>query len=317
MVLMGELIEKLKVSCPDVLVETVGGYGAVTDPPTTLEVIHAKQRVVWAHWGRNHKMGYDDDRYLEKPKLEKWRKAAKGGLTLCQYYTDNFAEPWVLSPFTIAIEGDLKYFLQHKIDAMYMLMWPRGYWWNHGLNGYLGGICFYDVSRNPLDVLQDYALNYFGSDAGPLLGKYLEQWARNVELSYHVRGYSTDADRAMLAAQRKEFLEPAMKLVKGNSILERRVGKVEKLHTLAERLMENDRQRGEIQRLRRDGNLVAAEERLNRMKTDTDKILDFFYELADLNQGLIERKEVPTFIKANLKNWIDEEAKKISAKATN
>jgi len=26
-----------------------------------------------------------------------------------------------------------------------------------------------------------------------------------------------------------------------------------------------------------------------------------FYTLADLNQGLIERKEVPTFIKANVK----------------
>jgi len=310
--LMGELIEKLKVSCPDVLVETVGGYGAVTDPPSNLEVIHPKQRVVWAHWGRYHNMGYDDDRYPIKPQLEKWRKAAKGGLTICQYYTDNFAEPWVMAPFAIALEGDRKYFLQHKIDAMYMLMWPRGYWWNHSLNGYLGGKCFYDVSLDPYELIHDYALNYFGKDAGPLLGKYFEQWARNVDLSYHVRGDSTDKERAMLATQRKELLEPAMKLVKNNSVLERRVGKVEKLHSLAERLMEIHRQQDEIQRLRKSGNLVEAQKRLDEAKTNTDKVLDYFYELADLNQGLIERKEIPTFIKANLKNWIDEEGKAIA-----
>lgn len=316
MILMGELIEKLKISCPNVLVETVGGYGAVTDPPTNLEVIHPKQRVVWAHWGRYHNMGYDDDRYPVKPQLEKWRKAAKGGLTICQYYTDNFAEPWVMAPFAIALEGDRKYFLQHKIDAMYMLMWPRGYWWNHSLNGYLGGKCFYDVSLNPYELLHDYAQNYFGKDAGPLLGKYFEQWARNVDLSYHVRGDSTDKERAMLVTQRKEFLEPAMKFAKENSVLERRVGKVEKLHSLAERLMEIHRQRNEIQRLRKSGNFAKAEERLNAAKTNTDEVLTFFYTLADLNQGLIERKEVPTFIKANLKNWIDEEAKAIAAKTS-
>ena len=317
MILMGELIEKLKTSCPNVLVETVGGYGAVTDPPSNLEVIHPQQRVVWAHWGRYHNMGYDDDRYPVKPQLEKWRKAAKGGLTICQYYTDNFAEPWVMAPFTVALEGDRKYFLQKKIDAMYMLMWPRGYWWNHSLNGYLGGKCFYDVSLNPYELIHDYAQNYFGKDAGPLLGKYFEQWARNVDLSYHIRGDSTDKERATLARQRKELLEPAMKVTKGNPDLERRVGKVEKLHTLAEQLMEIHRQRAEIERLRKTGDFAKAEERLNESKTNTDEVLAFFYTLADLNQGLIERKEVPTFIKANLKKWIEEEAKAIAARSAN
>ena len=38
-----------------------------------------------------------------------------------------------------------------------------------------------------------------------------------------------------------------------------------------------------------------------------------FYKLADLKQGLIERQEVPTFITANVKNWLEEEDKAIVA----
>ena len=117
-------------------------------------------------------MGYDDLRYDRKDNLEKWRRAARGGITICQYYTDNFAEPWVMSPFTVALEGDRRYFRQNRIDSVYLLMWPRGYWWNHGLNAYLAGRCFYDFALNPQDLLRDYARNYFGPEAGPLLADY-------------------------------------------------------------------------------------------------------------------------------------------------
>ena len=207
MLLMSEIIERLKTSRPDLLVETVGGYGAVTDPPDTAQ-IHPQQRVVWAHWGRGYTSGYDDPRYDRKDNLEKWRRAARGGITICQYYTDNFAEPWVMSPFTVALEGDRRYFRQQGIDSVYMLMWPRGYWWNHSLNGYLAGHCFYDFAQNPYDLLRDYALHYFGPAAGPLLAEYFEAWARNPELCYRVRGDSRDSDRAALADQRRRLLDP-------------------------------------------------------------------------------------------------------------
>ena len=174
--------------------------------------IHPQQRVVWAHWGRGYTMGYDDPRYDRKDNLEKWRRAARGGITLCQYYTDNFAEPWVMSPFTVAMEGDRRYFLEKGIDSVYMLMWPRGYWWNHSLNGYLAGRCFYDFSLDPYDLLRDYARQYFGPQAGPLLADYFEAWARNPELCYRVRGGSRDQDRAALADQRQRLIEPAIRL---------------------------------------------------------------------------------------------------------
>jgi hypothetical protein len=313
MLLMGEVIERLQTSRPDLLVETVGGYGAVTDPPETAQ-IHPQQRVVWAHWGRGYTMGYDDPRYDRKDNLEKWRRAARGGITICQYYTDNFAEPWVMSPFTVALEGDRRYFQQQGIDSVYMLMWPRGYWWNHSLNGYIAGRCFYDFSLNPYDVIRDYARTYFGPEAGPLLAEYFDAWARNPELCYRVRGGSRDSDRATLADQRKRLLDPAGKSAANDPVLARRVGKVEKLHSLAERLMEVHRQRDDIQRLRRAGEFDQARAQLDKSRADTDEVLALFYALADLNQGLIERQEVPTFITANVKSWLEEEAKAIEAK---
>jgi hypothetical protein len=218
-----------------------------------------------------------------------------------------------MSPFTVAVEGDRRFFQQKGIDSVYMLMWPRGYWWNHSLNGYLAGRCFYDFSLSPYDLLRDYARQYFGPQAGPLLADYFEAWARDPELCYRVRGGSRDSDRAALADQRKRLLEPAVKLAASDRLLAYRLGKVEKLHTLAGHLMEVHRQRDEIQRLRRASEFDRARVQLERSRAYTDEVLALFYALADLNQGLIERKEVPTFITANVKNWLDEEAKAIAA----
>lgn len=314
MILLGELVERLKVSRPDVLVEATGGYGPATEPPTKPDIIHPELRIVWAHWGRGHSMGYDDPGYDRLDNLEKWRKAVNNRITICQYYTDNFAEPWVMSPFTVAIEGDRKYFLRNKIDSVYMLMWPRGYWWNHSLNGYLGGRCFYDVSLNPYDLLRDYAKNYFDKQAGALLANYFEQWAREPGLCYRIRGGSSDADRAKLAAQREKFIEPAMKLAAKDKRLAYRIGKVEKLHALAERLCEMHRQQKEIRRFRNTGEFEKAQSLLEKSRGYTDEVLAYFFQIADLNQGLMDRNEVPTFIKMNLKNWLEEESKAIALK---
>ena len=65
--------------------------------------------------------------------------------------------------------------------------------------------------------------------------------------------------------------------------------------------------------LGRGGEFDQARVQLERSRAYTDEVLALFYALADLNQGLIERQEVPTFITANVKNWLDEEAKAIAA----
>ena len=94
-------------------------------------------------------------------------------------------------------------------------------------------------------------------------------------------------------------------------MLSARAGRVEKLHALAERLMEMQRQRQEMQRARKAGQSSDAQELLQRARKYTDDLLAYFYTLADLNEGLIDRNEIPGFIKANVKNWLDEEEKEL------
>lgn len=46
----------------------------------------------------------------------------------------------------------------------------------------------------------------------------------------------------------------------------------------------------------------------------TDSVMPMFYTLAGLNQMLIDKNEDPGFIKMTVTNWIDGEAKFITAK---
>ncbi|RYZ99126.1 MAG: DUF4838 domain-containing protein [Sphingobacteriaceae bacterium] len=315
MTVVSELAESLKTSHPDVMVETIGGYGAVPDPPTNLDVINPRLRIVWAQWGRNHSEGYDDATY-DARNLDSWRKAAKGGFSICQYYPDNFAEPWVMGPFTRAMISDRRYFIKHNVNAMYMLTYPKGYWWNHGLNAYLGGRNYYDETYDPYADIRDYGVNYFGKAAGPYMADYYQEWAKNIELSYRVKDNATKEDRAALAAQRKNFIEPAIAAAKNNQLYAYRVNRVVQLHTLAESLAEGHRLRDVIEVLRKDTKFEDAAKVLDKAKTHTDNTMELFYALADMNLGLIDRNEVGSFIKLGVKGWIAEEEKRIAAKDT-
>ncbi len=311
MTLMGEVIERLKHGAPHVAVETLGGYPPMVTPPSGVD-IDPRQRIIWAHWARYHGFGYDDPRYDRKANLQMWRRAAPGGLTVCQYYCDTFCQPWIVPPFALAMQGDRRYFLDSGIDSTYVLMWWPGCWWNHGLNGYLAGRCLYDVSIDPFELIHDYALHYFGKEAGPLLAAYYDQWARHIDLAYHVRNGSTEVDRAMLATQRARWVSPAVAAVKDNAILARRVGKVQTLHTVAERLTEVHRLHHETRRLREAGNSQEAADVLATARSFTDEVLAFLRRTADLEQGLIDRRDVDAFIKLGVKGWIDKEAERIA-----
>ena len=144
-----------------------------------------------------------------------------------------------------------------------------------------------------------------------MLADYFDQWARNVDLAYRTQGGSEDSHRVMLAAQRQRWIDPAVEAVKDDPILAHRVGKVALLHALAERLTESHRRRDEIRRLRESGEFDRAQHHLEKARTFTDELLAYFYQLADLNQGLMDRNEVPSFIKANVKGWLGEEARAI------
>lgn len=315
--LMSELIDTLATVRPEVLVETLGGYNPVKEPPTDKEAIHPHLRIIWAQWGRFHGVGYSDPAY-DSSNLDAWREAARGGLTVCQYYPDNFAEPWVMGPFTVAMESDRDYFLKNRIDAVYMLMWAPGYWWNHGLNAYLGGRVFYDTQLDPFVEIEDYATHYFGAEAGPLLAAYYQGWARNIGLSYRIRsGHATDQDRAQLALERRQFIDPAVKAAENKPLLAHRVGKVAKLHSLAEKIAETHAYKQRIRELRKNGSFGQAAALLEEARRKVHDTMYLFYVLGGLNQGLMDSNEVPSFIKMTVQDWLEEEETLIGSKSRN
>jgi len=314
LMVFNEMAERLAKVAPHVAVETYGGYPPVEEPPKRVR-LHPRLRLLWAHWGRYHGKGYDDPTYDYKWNLDVWREVSKGrGLTLCQYYTDHFAEPWIAAPYAVAVIGDRKYALGHDVDGIYMLEHPEGYWWNCGLNAYLGGVCFYDASADPYEIIRDYALSYFGKDAGPLMAAYYEEWARNVDLCYHVRGGADGADRALLAEERKKYIDPAMTAAREDPILAYRVGKVNKLHALAERLMEIQRLDRETERLRRAGDFARARQRLDEGRTRVEETAAHIQRLVDLNEGLVD-EQLLTFYFPRVRAWIEQETEALKVQS--
>lgn len=313
--LMNELVEALGKSAPEVKVETSGGYNPVHEPPEKT-VADERLRIIWAHWGRHHGMGYDDDRYCWKENLETWRKAAKGGLSLCQYYTDNFATPWISGPYPKVMIGDRKYILEKNIDSIYMLMWPKGDWWNHWFNGYMAGRIFYDVTADPYDVIRDYAIHYYGPGAGAYLKDYLLQWAEEVELPYRVKECSTKRERKMLAEQRSKWMNPAVESAKDDPVYSYRVAKVERLHRTSEILTQAHRMHDEIIALRSEGDFETAGKMLQQAKDYTDQVIQHLHRVSDLQQGMIDKKEIPGFMTQKIKCWIEIEEKAIETRCS-
>ncbi len=305
---MSAVLDRLQRSAPDVRVETVGGYSPVVEPPTG-EKLHSRQAILWAHWGRYHGYGYDDPRYTHKANLLAWQAAAPAGVTVGQYYCDNFAEPWIMPPFCTVMEGDRRFFLERGFESAYVLMWSPGFWWNHGLNGWLAGRCLYDASSDLLALLPDYANTYYGPKAGPLVARYLDEWARDVDLAYHLRGGCSDAERATLARQRKEFLEPARAAVEGDRLLSYRLNKLVQLHALAEQLAELQRRCGEVKRLREAGKVEDARAQLAEARSGRDRTLAMMERLAALHTGLLDENDVKGFHGLAVKNWVEAEAK--------
>ncbi len=220
-----------------------------------------------------------------------------------------------MAPFTTAMKSDRKYFLQHQIDAVYMLMWAPGYWWNHSLNAYIAGRVYYDVSLDPFAEISDYGPHYFGSEAGPLLARYYEDWATNVGLSYRIfSGRANDEDRKQLAWDRGNLIDPAVDATKNDPLLSYRVSKVEKLHALAEKIAETQGYKQRVQALRELGDFSGAARLLEEARPKVHETMYTFYVLGGLNQGLIDSKEVPSFIKRDIQDWLDKEAAAIAAR---
>jgi hypothetical protein len=293
--LMNEVTARLEKTAPSLVIETLGGYPPVQAPPKQTRP-HPRLRIEYAHWGRGQVAGYDDPEYRKHSSLEAWCDLFEARMTVFQYYSDHFATPWVAAPYALAIRGDRKYLLERGADGMENLLYPEGYWWQSGLNMYLAGRCFYDASLDPFELLRDYALHYYGGRAGPVMAGYLEEWARNPELAYRVRGASGDSDRARLAEQRSKYLEPALAAAEGDALVLYRLGKAEKVHRLAEQLMEVQRRQQEITRLREAGKSEQALQRLPEARAYLEEVFAYARSLAELQTGLVDEQLLSWFL---------------------
>ena len=314
MLVMNDVLERLDAVRPELTVETVGGYAPMVEPPAAVKA-GRRLRIAWAHWGRYMAFGYDDPRYDRRQNLEAWHAAAPGGVTIVQYYSDNFCQPWVMQPFARAIEGDRRYVLARKIDSIYFLIYSPGYWWNHGLNTYLAARSFYDFALDPFAVIDDYATHYYRA-AGPLLARYYDEWARDPDLGYRIRGGTTAADRATLFRQRRKLLKPALAAVADDAVATHRVDKVARLHALAEHQAECHRLRHQVELARHAGDFARAGELLKQGREEVAATLAAFHAAAERNEGLIDA-ELLVFTKLSLEGWLEAEAKAIAAKDRN
>jgi len=293
---MNFVAERLEKSAPHLLVETLGGYPPVAVPPEKTQP-RRNLRIVWAHWGRSHVQPYDDPEYGNKHNLDEWLRVSQGRFTAFQYYSDHFAEPWVAAPYTLAIQGDRKYLIEKRADGTGNLLFPEGYWWNSGLNMYLAGKSFYDDSLDPLELLEDYARSYYGPNVGPHMSAYYRQWAEHPNLAYRVRGGATSADRDLLTRLRKEFLDRATEAATDPPYAYR-LQKVEKLHSLAERLVAAHLIAKEVgQRTRRDPPDVAQKKLVEAQK-NLDDLESYIQSLIDLDQGLVDKQLLKFFLPA-------------------
>jgi alpha-L-fucosidase len=119
----------------------------------------------------------------------------------------------------------------------------------------------------------------------------------------------------MLARERKELIDPAMKAVRNENKVQRaRVAKVEGLHSLAEQLCELHRQRDLVRWLRMEGRFDEATRLLKKVRGTTDETLKLFLKIAERNDGSIDAAEVRGFITMAMNNWIQDEEKAIAAK---
>lgn len=191
--LYNKLADRMKVVAPEIIVDCVPGYGQVTDPPSK---VFPNERVdaVYAHWGRNHHDSYDDPWYARKPNMLTWVSYFERFM-ICSYYAANSHQPFTGPPFLHALQGDTKFMVEHGMTGALVLEYPFGFWWSNSFNVRMGGLYpYYYPSRDPKSELKDYALHYYGPQAGPLVAEYLLMIGSNENLERVYRASRGEAD---------------------------------------------------------------------------------------------------------------------------
>lgn len=283
--------ERLAQSCPAVTLECVVGYGPVDKLPPDAKP-NGKWQAVYAHWGRNHSQSYGDPNYSNRAILERWHSAFPR-FEICSYYAAASHQPFNGPPFLKALEGDTAYIVTNHITGTYALQYPHGFWWNFAFNlAEAGRYAYYYPDRRPTDELQDYALTYFGPEAGPLLVEYFRMLADDLEISYRPsrgEGRASDIDQLHKGG---ELLKRAVAAAKSDTTFLRRVKKLQANHQMllrwAQGVSFRERARGKFDALQKgDATRDEVGKLIGEGRTYARNLIDDAAKVEKANPGVI------------------------------
>ena len=164
--LFNRLADHLAATAPNVILETVIGYGPLEQPPEDA-VPNGKWRGLYAHWGRNHGQSYGDPDYTKRANMETWISRFDRQ-TICSYYAAASHQPFNAPPFLHALEGDMKYLVNHGVSGHLTLQYPHGFWWNFSFNlAAAGRYAYYYPARGPREQLRRLRAGVFRGRSGP------------------------------------------------------------------------------------------------------------------------------------------------------
>lgn len=235
--LLNELSVRLEREAPEIILDSVPGYGLLEKVPKAAE-LNGKWAGMYAHWGRNHHTSYDDADYARRPSMLVWQSYYPH-FSICSYYAANSHQPFNGPPFLHALRGDAKYMVEHGVAGHLVLEYPFGLWWNNAFNVRLGGLhSYYYPERTPEAELKDFALGYYGEKAGPLLAEFYHMLGstQNLERTYRAsRGEADEWDRVWLEEMRS-MIRRAASLAEEDAVHAYRVSKLDAAFDMLQRM---------------------------------------------------------------------------------
>ena len=315
-----EIADRLAKVSPDVIVDGVPGYGLLEKPPDKV-FPNGKWQAVYAHWGRHHHTSYDDADYARRPAMLVWQSYFRKFM-ICSYYAANSHEPFSGPPYLHSIAGDTKYMADHGVTGAFVLEFPFGFWWNNALNVWLGGVYpYYYPKRDPRSEVRDYALNYYGPKAGPILADFFLMIGdnRNLDRSYRASRGEADEWDVIWLAEMRSMVARAKQLAKGDPVYSYRISKLDAVMDMLIHLGPSRNKIIEIEKAvaETDRDEAKIRNRIADARTMIAELLAHGERLAAMNIGIMDEEWFQNWmIGRTFTGPLDQAEKKLSAENT-
>ncbi len=223
--LFNKVSERLEKVAPDVIVETVLGYPPIEELPDGAQP-NGKWQGLYAHWGRSLTQSYNDPYYGRRANLLVWSTYCKE-YGICSYYGDSALATYFGAPILHNLKGDTDFLVSHKVKESYILHFPQELWWNFSYNMTVAGhFSYYYPNRTPMEILRDYALNYYGPVAGPLLADFYDMLGFHIEVCGRAHGGDASDWDMVILREFERMIKRAEQMVAGDELISYRVRKL-------------------------------------------------------------------------------------------